>query len=223
MTKHILITREVGKDSPFQRLSELDTSLIATSFLTFKAIKPSYIPITQWYYFYSRTGVNMAANHHILSSRINKAKIGVFGPATAVYFEQVFGKSPDLVGNGKIGEHIDLVREVITTQTMTFVQGTASRRSIQRQLTPDLSVEEVHLYSSEYNSIALKTQPDIILFTSPLNADSYYSQYDYSDKQHIISIGKTTHDHLVDRFGISSAYPNEPTEQGMLDLLLPLL
>lgn len=223
MSKHILITRSLKENSPFNALKSAGYKVTGRSLLSFEPINPSYVPITQWYYFYSQTGVTMAANQSIVSKAIIKASIGTFGPATAQYFEKTFGFPATIIGSGRLDEHVDVVSNIITESTFTFVQGTASRRSIQCVLSPELVYKELSIYTSTFQDIALTGAPDVIIFTSPMNADSYFNQLNTSSSQLILSIGKTTHDHLLKEYNITSHYPIKPTETALFDLLATLI
>lgn len=123
---------------------------------------------------------------------IPQVRWATIGPKTALMLKEHIPVI-DFMGNGNPEDTALAFKEIALGQSVVFVQAEQSRRSVESLLPDNIQCKQLIAYRNK----AMDTPPDLtqfdsLVFTSPLNAQTYFSKYKKKEKQHIIAIGNTT-------------------------------
>jgi len=215
MRKKLFISRNLHAQSPFWELKDrLD--IYDTSLLLFKSIPFPQIPSSTWLFFYSQQGVVHFFKQASRKQRMDK-KLAAFGPKTALVLAE-HAPSTHFVGDGKAESTAAALELVTNGQTILFVRAKRSRRSVQKLLLkkahPDLVV-----YDNQAKPAFNVPTCDFLIFTSPLNAKTYFDKYKKAEGQVIFAIGDTTATTLEQLTTGKIWVPPDPSEEALLKLL----
>ena len=210
MSASIFISRRLEPTSPIidivrqRRLKITDRSLLTFEAVDFEA------PDTKWLFFYSKTGVKYFSNYCSLSHY----QIGCYGPATATYcmkFHDVRFQCDASIKSGIIK-----VEELVGAETLTFVVGKQSLRSLQKVLPPHVHQQEVIVYDQSKKQINSLGAYDIAILTSPMNVESFFENEGKASRY--IAIGDTTAATLRNH-QVKPIVSIRPSEDGMAETL----
>jgi len=200
--KTIFITRDLAKDSPFKNgLSQLGHHVVGESLIEFKSVSFEFPKQMDYLFFSSKRGVRFffqeKLKHVSLHSLFqNGLKIGAIGAVTASEVEAM-GFRCDFVGTSKavaeVGEEFALVA---AGKKIVFPQASMSQRSIQKGLESKNQVGTEMIDLVVYDNIPkndfTEIDSDILVFTSPLNVQTYLKKKTISKEQTVVAIGPTT-------------------------------
>jgi len=208
----VFVSRDLDSNSDlYNLLKEIKADFYATSLIDFTPVSFT-IPATEWLFFYSKTAVR-----HFFQSIENKVeldnyKFAAFGKSTGKLLEEKIGKHLNFYGVAQKEPVAISLTESIGDQSICFVVGKQSLRSVQSLLPKHIQQSEIIVYNNEGNkSIELKKY-DIAVITSPLNAFTFLSSGGSAD--HFISIGQTTSNALASK-NITSIIAPTPSEEGL--------
>lgn len=174
---------------PFARLQErVEWQLTANSLLEFKAVPIERIPPVDWLFFYSRQGVKFFLEQAIPPVSVQLATIG---PATAKQLEQK-GYKVSFTGIGKPDKVAASFLAIAAGKRVGFVQARHSRKSVQLILGDQIIGLDVIAYDNIPKPLRVKENADYLIFTSPLNFETYQQSNRIIEKQRLIAIGTTT-------------------------------
>lgn len=211
----IFISRKLEEDSILldyfksKKLSFLDQSLIEFSPVKFER------PWSEWLFFYSKKGVRYYFDQQP-PQRMRSHKLACFGPGTASYLLDNYGFMPDFIGTGEKEATTLGLLNTAANESVCFVVGRQSLRSVQAIIGEKLEWTEICVYD---NTPAVT--PDLstyktAIITSPMNYESFVTNGGSAD--HIISIGASTSQKIKE---ISSAkaihQTDEPSELSILN------
>jgi uroporphyrinogen-III synthase len=186
----IFISRELSSDSVFRQMLEDKATIIDQSLLGFEAIEFDRIPEADWLFFYSKNGIKYTLSQ--LSSTDGLPAVAVFGRATANYLKTHYNIEADFVGNGKPEETAAQFLEVSAGQKVVFLQAQNSRQSIQKLMGKQINSTCLVVYDNSFKVDVEIPDAEILVFTSPMNVQAYFSKKTLLDGQTCISIGTTT-------------------------------
>ena len=148
-----------------------------------------------------------------LKSQINIAAINQ-GTAQAIY---ELGLKVDFIGNGSDLQKIAQGFDAVANGKIVFPQAKKSMQSIQNNLTKNKNVESLIVYHNQPKSTIDKRSEAVLIFTSPMSVEAYFTKYTLENFQQIISIGKTTSKKLQEFSlkNIKTAY--EPSNWCLID------
>lgn len=106
-------------------------------------------------------------------------------------------------------------------RTVLFPVSNISNRSVQQVLS-DEQIYEVVVYHTIPKAIHLPVPPDVLIFSSPSNAEAYLQQNQVSDSQKIACFGTTTQQFLKSK-NIEAIILKSPDENGVMDYLSGVL
>jgi uroporphyrinogen-III synthase len=87
-------------------------------------------------------------------------------------------------------------------------------------LSPDFQCIHLSIYDNQPVADPPRSDADILVFTSPMNAQAYFSKNNLGKKQRVVAIGATTAGALR-VLGIGEIeIAKEPTEQGLAEVVL---
>ena len=215
----VLITREIGDSSPL--LSVEGCHIHGVSFIDFQPIPfdiPRHFPV-EWVFFYSKKCVDMALKNDGFAHWIKEKRLSCFGNETGKYLAHL-GFYPEFVGDADENS-ISEFSNMSLSSSVLILQGTSSKRRLQNSHHFHKNYIEIECYHSIKNVVNLQFIPDVLITTSPLNADFFLEQY--HPPATIISIGKTTYHHLKDKYHLDSFISPYPSENGMAIVLKSVL
>jgi len=218
----VFITRALRPDSVFRALlSEAGFVVMGSSLLQFSSFPFDEIPSTEWIFFSSQNGVKFFFEG-IELYRLTPplfTQYAAIGPATADRLEE-YEEMVSFVGTGEPVETAKAFGAVASGSKVLFPQAAESRRSIQRMLGDAINPYDLIVYKNEMRTGTEIPQVDILCFTSPMNAQAYFSEYMHLPHQTVVAIGQTTADTLT-QLGIKPVlYPEIPGEEGMAEVII---
>ena len=216
--KRVFISRKLKPSSPIRDILGdnpfLDQSLIRFDKLDFEA------PEADWIFFYSRNGVRyffQDSNYELypfLWACMNKGT----ADELSHYVTDI-----SFVGNGTPEQVAQSFEDSLRKdQIVCFVRAQNSMDSVLKQL-DGVDHFSIPVYTNEPIDDVPNQSFDILILTSPMNADAWFNANPYQDEQ-IISIGNTTADHLKNSIGISNVIIAEhPSEEAIARSLKQML
>ena len=215
--KRIFISRKLTSDSPIRKIAEghyiKDQSLIQFSQLEFDP------PEADWVFFYSRNAVRFFFEETNLE--LFPYQYACLSDGTAEELSK-YVLDISFVGNGKPEEVAQLFQEVRKPyEPVCFIRANNSIDSIHNLLKSE-NTFSIPVYNNQPIKDVLTDDFDILIFTSPMNVDVWFSVNEYQD-QPIIVIGNTT-ESAVQRYTIENIkVANQPSEEAIAKLLNEIL
>ena len=194
--KKVFISRTLTEKSAFKNELEAQgyktegNSLVKFSGMDFKLDKPF-----DWLFFYSKTAVNYFFKK-VKPEDIKGKKIATFGSSTAKALES-FKLKADFHGKGDSSAVAKQFLQIANNQTVAFPRAKSSLKSVQTKIAAKAKVVDIPVYKNVPKDKTESSNADFLVFTSPLNAKTYFKNHKANDKQRIIAIGKTTGQALV--------------------------
>ncbi len=226
----IFISRDLAPNSSFKTaLKGKGVEIIGQSLIQFSPTPFHAISVVDWIFFYSKNGVkffleSFTTNRflHILSEENIPLKWAVMGEGTA---EALFSYQieADFIGNGQPTATAKAFGEMAKGQKVLFPRAKKSKKSIQRLLTQQIEQVDLVVYENEAKANFSIPFCEVLVFTSPLNAQVYFQKYPINAKQKVIAIGKTTHKELL-KIGLKEiVVASQPTEKKMAATVAQIL
>ncbi len=211
----IFISRKLEEDSILldyfqsKKLSFLDQSLI-----DFKPVKFERA-WSEWLFFYSKKGVRYYFDQQPLQ-RMRSHKLACFGPGTASYLLDNYGFMPDFIGTGdKNSTAIGLLNSA-ANESVCFVVGRRSIRSVQELVAEKLESTEICVYDNTPVTVTNLQTYKTAIITSPMNYESFITNG--GTAKHVISIGATTSQKIKElNPSIAVHQSEEPSELSILN------
>ncbi|NND35310.1 MAG: uroporphyrinogen-III synthase [Saprospiraceae bacterium] len=215
-SRTIFISRDLIPSSPLYSLPGVDR-VIGESLLSFSPVSFDSIPESDWIFFYSQQGV-----HHLVSQQPNALtdrRLAAFGPKTGAALRGK-GLTVSFTGDGTAEHTAKSFSLVGRNERVLFARARHSRMSLQKLLAHQMEIDDLIVYDNEPKTSIDLPHCDMLIFTSPLNAKTYFTHYQQHANQGIFAIGKTTQKALED-LGLSNVQiPEEPTEDALANLLI---
>lgn len=187
----IFISRDLKPSSPLRLALETEGyEVIGESLLEFDYVPFNYFPECEWIFFYSPRCVD-----YFFESadprRYKHSRFAVLGPGTA---RAMIARDivPDFIGNGRPPETAEAFGDEAFEQRVLFPQAKNSRKSVEKLLEGQIDIIDIVVYSNSPRQDVKLPACDILIFTSPLNAETYFNQHSLDTKQKVIAIGETT-------------------------------
>lgn len=190
----VFITRELRDESTFKKaLENRGHRVEGESLITFKKIPFEKLPKTDWIFFSSRKGVRFFFNQ-LKKKPSDKIKFACLGQGTASEYKKHMKRELDFIGTGnRINEIADAFFEKASKSKVLFPIAQNSLRSIQKSLEgKKIETVDLPVYKSSMKARFSDPAADVLVFTSPLNAKSYYERVPQDNDQRIVAIGKST-------------------------------
>jgi uroporphyrinogen-III synthase len=202
---NIFISRDLDKSSVFHTLKKNDVNLTGFSLVKIDHLTFDTIPQSDWIFFYSKNGIKHFFEGIKLEDKedIFQRKFGLMGHSSADAFTATAGKAPDFISTSDLESSKQLFGELTKNQTVLFVKAKNSRASFEEMIAEEQRASLI-VYDNVCRTDFEIPTSDILLFTSPLNAKSYYEKYKPLAHQKVISIGKTTTQFLEDECNITN-------------------
>ena len=227
--KKIFISRRIKKGSFFyKKIKEAGHELYGISLLSFRQISFEAIPAVDWIFFYSQKGV------HYFLKNIDEKKIALpqqirwagFGAMTAQAIE-AHGLKCDFTGTGKAKTTAPDFFKIAKNQSVLFPRAKHSKRSVQKLLEGQLEMQDLMVYDNFPKKNIILENFDVLIFTSPMNAEAYFGNLPTDEVgnkirkgQRFYAIGQTTAKAL-NKLGVAKVLvPKNPSMEEIVELLL---
>ncbi|MCB9264902.1 MAG: uroporphyrinogen-III synthase [Lewinellaceae bacterium] len=222
MKPTIFISRELKEDSIFRtRLEAVGAAVVGQSLIEFTAVDFGEIPPCHWIFFYSKKAVHFFFEG-LAGKEVSGRKWGVLGKGTAAAL-LTQGITPDFIGTGEPEGVADVFAEEAAGQVVLFPQARESRQSIQQLLEGKITAITLVVYDNLPRLSFGLPFCQVLVFTSPLNAQAYFGKYALEAGQKVAAIGDTTAAALH-RLGIKKVeVAGEPSEQGLAAAAVELI
>ncbi len=211
----IFISRDLDKNSSLVQTLEAKGDVVyGESLIDFDFVPFNYFPFCEWIFFYSPRCVRyfFEMAH---PNRYKNSKFAVIGPGTArAMIERDI--IPDFIGNGNPEQTAESFGDEAYEQRVLFPQAENSRKSIEKLIADQVEVLDIVVYTNTPKKDFSVPESDVLVFTSPLNAQTYFDKYPLIKEQKIIAIGKTTakglHNLSISKYVVAAS----PTTAGIL-------
>ncbi len=194
--KKVFISRTLTEKSAFKKELEAQgyktqgSSMVKFSSMDFNLDAPY-----DWLFFYSKTAVKYFFQK-VKPQQIAGKKIATFGSSTAKALEEHKLKA-DFHGKGDSSAVAKEFLQVAKGQTIAFPRAKSSLKSVQKKIADKAKVVDLPVYKNIAKKEVPASNADYLVFTSPLNAKTYFKQHQIQKNQQVIAIGKTTGEALV--------------------------
>lgn len=217
---HVFITRSL-RDCPlfYQQLSALGWEVSGLPLIQLSPLFFDMIPTTDWIFFSSGNGVRFFFQTlEQQNIQIPIAQWAAIGPATATalahYVDQV-----DFTGTGDPGTTLEAFTKRVKKQSVLFAGARNARMDLRNKLSAHTKVLTLDIYDNRPISDPPVLTVDVLVFTSPMNVEAYFSVHRPEKHQVQVAIGQSTATALRS-FGITKLLvPETPTEESLVALL----
>lgn len=178
MEPRIFISRSRERSESFVEIvKSCSQSVFCESLIDFSIIQSAGLPNNGWLFFYSQTGVDFFLKQHAISEIESKGlKVAAFGPKTGKYLSEMALK-PNFVGTGESDSTANKFLQEVEAKKVCFIKGTSSKDSLRPLFINDMDISEIEVYNNQAKSQIDIPVSDILVFTSPLNLETYYKHY----------------------------------------------
>lgn len=215
---NVFISRDLTNDSSLvSALVAKGDNVYCESLIEFDLVPFNYFPYCEWIFFYSPRCVQYffeMAN----PMRYKNSKFAVMGPGTA---REMISRDiiPDFIGNGNPEQTAESFGDEAYEQRVLFPQAENSRKSIEKLISDQVEVIDIVVYTNRPKKEFSIPSSDILVFTSPMNAQTYFEKYSLTEKQRILAIGKTTADSIRNLGIFKFKIAKTPTKEGILSAI----
>lgn len=215
----VFISRLLVDDSPFWQLGD-GWQVFHQSLVNFRAL-PFVLPVRfEWVFFYSAQAVHSFFEG--LQQPLPPAlRWAALGPGTAKAMRH-WGIEADFVGSGVAAT---LAADFVACARgcrVLFPQARHSRRSLEKIIDSQLMAYPLVVYDNQPLATFEIPFCDYLIFTSPMNAQAYYSRYTQQQGQQVIAIGQPTAEKLRSLGVDNPAIAEQPSEASLVQLLRTL-
>lgn len=221
----VFITRNIKETDFFKTaLEEVGFSVVGQSLIEFSPIHFNEIFDFDWLFFYSKNGVRFffnQLNNNQLEIIKNK-KIGTIGNGTAKFLIDKYNIQADFIGTGEPLQTSKAFAQKAANQKVLFPRAKQSKKSIQTQLSKVIEVIDLVVYENRPKNNLKIPESDYLVFTSPMNAQIYFQNYQLKSTQKVITIGHTTENALLE-IGIDNVVvAKTPSERSLVKAILKI-
>ena len=218
--KSVFISRDLFPESVFlQKLTALGYEVHGESLIHFEVIPFYTIPQTDWIFFSSQNAVRFFGEGISILEipfSVKDVRLAGIGKATSKAIKKVFGRC-DFEGDGNPETTAKTFLEVAKNQKTLFPSAKKSRRSVQLLLEDQIEIFDLLIYDNVIKTNFELPNFEVIVFTSPLNVEAYFSKKKITDSQHFVVIGKTTGKALEEYGVLDYSIAPEASELGLME------
>ncbi len=217
--KKVFITRNLKETDFFKTaLEEVGFSVFGTSLIDFSIVEFQDFPESDWLFFYSKNAVRYFFKQIDLEN-IKAIKIATIGQSTADFIINHYSLKVDFIGTGEPLQTAKSFVEIAKHQKVLFPRAANSKKSIQKQLGSTIIQKDLIVYQNQPKTEFEIIAADFLVFTSPMNAQTYFGKVALKENQVVIAIGNTTAYELF-KLGIKKVkIAKEPSEKGLFEVL----
>jgi uroporphyrinogen-III synthase len=218
MPNRAFISRQLTENSPFrERLATLGWEAVGLPLVKFQPLPFAPLPTADWVFFYSKTAVCFFLEG--LGGPPPKAlRWAALGKGTAAAMQEA-GLRVDFTGTGHPESTAAAFGALARGQRVLFPRARHSQQSVERLLDGKIQAVSLVVYDNIPVENPLIPPCQILVFTSPLNAATYFDAHPLLKGQQVVAIGHTTAAALR-RLGIDCRTAPEPSEAGLAAAVL---
>ena len=215
--KRLFISRKLEPQNDFfQTLVRMGFEVYAESLLRFEAVDFGPVPKTEWIFFYSKRAVDFFFKRAVLEDPL--PRLATMGQGTGQSLQR-FGLKAQFVGNGIPEQTAHQFLQEAKGQSVLFPRAQQSRKSVQSILGQSIESVDLVVYQNLPKIIVDIPAADILVFTSPMNAKTYFENYPLLAGQKIIAMGPSTASEL-ETLGLAEVVvPEYPGLNKILELI----
>ncbi|MDB4903392.1 MAG: hydroxymethylbilane synthase [Mucilaginibacter sp.] len=217
--KKVFISRDLTKLSYFRKALEkhgieIDARSLIRTIRVINKLNKYILKNVDWVFFSSKNAVECF--FQLEPSLPLNVKFGVMGRGSEDMLRQQ-GHFVDFIGDSINPEDVaNEFAKLASGKTILFPSAENSLRSIQKGLSLDTKIIDLPIYET----VSLKnidySTAEILIFTSPSNAEAYFADNLWEQSQKVIAIGKSTGKKL-DELGVKYTLPYSPDEIGLAE------
>jgi len=194
--KKVFISRSLEEESHFLKILQRQNHKVShQSLIRFKKKKFEKLPESQWIFFSSKNGVK-----HFFT-QVKKAperRYACIGQGTAQELQQKIKQPIDFIGSGSaVSEIADHFLEEHKPESILFPIAENSARTIQKRLEGKAALHDLIVYTNSKVDKFKDPYSNILVFTSPMNANTYYAKIGVDSDQVVVAIGYSTEQALI--------------------------
>ncbi len=217
--KRVFISRDLEEDSVFlNRLIAKGFEVHGESLVELSPVGFGGFPPVDWIFFYSKNAV-LFFFKLLQKDTVEGVKLAAMGTATAELLASQF-KEADFIGDGIPQSTAKAFLKVASGQKVLFPRAKKSRQSIQRLLGNQIVVFDRVVYDNKPKTAMDIPEADCLVFTSPMNAEAYFLEYEWRDFQKVVAIGQTTATALKSFKIKGFTIAETPSEEGLVKAVL---
>ena len=217
------ITRDISETSEFDlRLKAAGWMVHGRSLVELSPLPFAEVPRADWIFFSSGNAVRFFFEQLKPEQKTELARVqwAALGPSTAKILAEYIGKV-DFVGTG---EPEETARRFGPSSgpDLLFPAARNSRQSVLALLAERFRCTHFEVYGNRLLADPPYFDAEVLVFTSPMNAQAYFSKHVLAEKQRVVAIGQTTAGALRE-LGIATVeVAASPDERGLAEAVLRL-
>jgi uroporphyrinogen-III synthase len=176
-------------------------------------------PEVDWVFFTSRNGVAYFFSGLAEAGlSVPDAKMAALGPAAANQLI-AYGYYPTVVGTG---EPLSAAEQLLRYASGARILLPGARRragKLPRMIARGATVMLLDVYDNKPVEDPVLIRSQVLVFTSPMNAGSYFSRHSLLAGQQVVAIGPTTAEALL-QMGVECRMASRPDEAGLAEAVL---
>lgn len=186
----VFISREYDTGNYLYRtLTDLGFTIEGKSLIEFKEIKIRELPKTEWIFFSSKHAVRYFLNQ---KPKLENVKFGCIGSGTSQELRS-FGYRADFIGASTdtklVGKQF---AAKVGSAKVLFPIAKDSLQSIQWQMPKRDNAINLNVYYTIKHSVEVSSDCQVLVFTSPSNAEAYFEKNKLLPHQKVIAMGDAT-------------------------------
>lgn len=226
LPKSVFISRDLDEHSYLSRYFakhniQADARSLIKIYPIINKLDPFILKHVDWIFFASKNGIE---HFFSLEPRLSKkTKFAVVGRGSEDTLRK-YDRRADFSG-----EQYGIEMEEIAAQfaaladggTVLIPRAKGSLETIQKALTPETKVINMPVYETVLDDNIDATNAQVLIFTSPSNAEAYFVNNLIEPEQQVICIGRSTAA-VFDKMGLSYTLPYSPDEIGLAEAIFGL-
>lgn len=229
----VFISRELSPESIFKmQLEAAGLEVIGESLLQFDPVPFSDVPETDWVFFYSKNAVRFyfegLQNPEFWKGKQLRQgpprqekplKYAAYGSGTAGYLQRHHQAKVQFIGSAKPKGTAEALMVMAAGERILFPCAKHSRHSLYKYIRYKTDAIKLVVYDNQVRANFSLPSCDVLVFTSPLNAQAFFDKYPYQSEQKVVAIGHTT-GRALKKMGIRKiAIAKKASEQALAEIV----
>ncbi|HUH73925.1 MAG TPA: hydroxymethylbilane synthase [Chitinophagales bacterium] len=217
--KKVFISREVTESDYFYSiLTKAGFEVESENLLNIHGVDFQTDGQADWLFFTSRNGVKHYFNQ-VKYDKENCPKIGAVNAGTESSIKSL-GYNVDYVGTSAYTNNTAEEFGQLASGKVILPQAVHARGVMEKSL-GHCEVVSLPVYNNTILEEVESTDADILVFTSPLNAESYFKKHALKENQQVVSIGPSTQT-AIESLGIHATMAYGPMPWDLVDIVMAL-
>ena len=223
MVGSVFISTDLGEDDIFRReISAYDVELKYQPMIGFRPqdfkIGFKELLALNWLFFSSKNAAKYFFEKY--PDIPENIQIAAINKGTAAALSRL-GHAPHFIGEGGDMTAIAKAFDATRGENVIFPMASHSQRTIQKQLQNKFT-HDIVVYDNFPLENIDEREESILVFTSPMNASNYFTNFALKEDQRVVAIGPSTAKAIV-AFGWTCEAAYEPTKWALVDTVTRLL